>query len=97
MGRRLANTIDLVGEVIDTFAECFPSCDRVTLQNIEAEFRHRYGGAEVYIRRARPREPLEVERIRPDVPLAAQERELGYSRHSLYRALRARKQRGGSF
>ena len=59
--------------------------------------RARFGGAEVYIRQTRRRAPLQVERIREDLPLsAARSARLGYSRHSLYRALQARKRRGGS-
>ena len=110
MGKRLASSIDIVGEFVDTVAEAFPSCDPAVLRGLEATFRQRYGGAEVYVRQTRPRAPLEVDRIRTDVPLSAQEAALGYSRHSLLRALkaqggakaigqalRARKQRGGTF
>ena len=68
------SSIDLIGEIIDSVAELVPAtdADRALLAKIEAEMRTRWGGAEAYVRKSRPRPPVTVDQIRPDDPLPQQ-------------------------
>lgn len=87
---------DLIGDACDRLLELAPTIDPGVVRLLELELRAGYGGEQLYIQQKRPvkRDPVQVEQIRPDLPVKAQAEQLGVSRQHLYRLLRAKGQRG---